>query len=302
MEYRKREIAAGLMIVIAVVLLLLMAALSGNVKDFFREKKDVKVRFDFAEGIEINTPVYQAGILVGKITNIQVVTLEGKNQVLLTLRVRVETVVKKDSKVMIKSPLVGEKFVDIGIGSPDSPSLAPGETLDGVESLRLDQLTDTIVKVVEDLQTIVADIKSITGDEKFRQDIKNIVSNLEQASSDINKIVQQNRGNINSSMADLNKITSQLNTTAQQLNKLAKDLNRVLAENRADIHSMIQNFRDTPDMLMTEVEAIQQAVTTPLNENREDLKKIMENLEKITQNLIEMTEELKKNPWRIIRK
>lgn len=302
MEYRKREIAAGLMIVIAIILLLLMAALSGNVKDFFREKKEVKVRFDFAEGIEINTAVYQAGILVGKITNIQVVTFEGKNQVLLTLRVRVETVVKKDSKVMIKSPLVGEKFVDIGIGSPDSPPLGAGETLDGVEGLRLDQLTDTIVKVVEDLQTIVGDIKSITGDEKFREDIKKIVSNLEEASADINKIVEQNKGNINTSLTDLKKITNQLTTTTQQLNKLSHDLNRVLAENRSDIHSMIQNFRDTPDMLMTEVEAIQQAITTPLNENREDLKKIMENLEKITQNLIEMTDELKKNPWRIIRK
>lgn len=302
MEYRKREIAAGLMIVIAIILLLLMAALSGNVKDFFREKKEVKVRFDFAEGIEINTAVYQAGILVGKITNIQVVTFEGKNQVLLTLRVRVETVVKKDSKVMIKSPLVGEKFVDIGIGSPDSPPLGAGETLDGVEGLRLDQLTDTIVKVVEDLQTIVGDIKSITGDEKFREDIKKIVSNLEEASADINKIVEQNKGNINTSLTDLKNITNQLTTTAQQLNKLSHDLNRVLAENRSDIHSMIQNFRDTPDMLMTEVEAIQQAITTPLNENREDLKKIMENLEKITQNLIEMTDELKKNPWRIIRK
>ena len=301
MEYRRREIAAGLVIVVAIALLAVMVTLSSNVQDLFREKKEFKVKFDFAEGIEVNTPVKQAGLLVGKIAKIEVAAIEGKNQVLLTLRVLVNTVVKRDSKVMIKSPLVGEKYVDIGIGSPDSPPLKPGDMLDGAEGLSLDQMTDTIVQVVEDLQTIVSDINKITGDPKFQQNVKDIVANLERASGEINDILDENRGNIRSTMGDLRKVANQLNDTAQLLTRLTRDLNRVVAENRANIHSTVQNLRDTPDQLLAEINAIQQSITTPLNENREDIKKIMENLEKITQNLVEMTEILRKQPSKIIR-
>jgi phospholipid/cholesterol/gamma-HCH transport system substrate-binding protein len=301
MEYRRREIAAGLVIVVSIVLMLAMVALSSNVQELFRKKKEFQVRFLIAEGVEINTPVKQAGILVGKISAIGVQNFNDENRIVLTLKVRTETIVKRDSKVTIKSPLVGEKYVDIGLGSPDSAPLMTGDMLDGIEGLSLDQLTDTIVKVVSDIQSIVNDIRKVTGDPQFQQDLKGTVSNLENASSELQAILQHNRGNINSSISDLKKVTTQLNTTAQQLSKLTRDVNRVVAENRANIHSTIQNLRDTPDQLLAEVDAVQQSISGPLDANREDLKKIMENLEKMTQNLVEMTEMLKKHPSRLIR-
>jgi|GEM_PF-1221991 len=302
MEYRRKDIAAGLVIVISIALLMLMVALSSNVQNLFREKREYNVRFNIAEGVEINTPVKQAGILIGKISNISVEQFRGQNKIVLRLKVRASAIVKRDSKVTIKSPLVGEKYVDIGLGSPNSPALMLGDTLDGIEGLSLDQMTDTIVKVVEDIQSIVTDIKKITGDPQFQQDIKNTVGNLQDTSENLQGIIEHNRGNINSSMSDLRKITEQLNSTAQQINKLTRDINRIVAENRPNIHSAVQNLRDTPDQLISEVNTVQQTISGPINENREDLKKIMENLEKITQNLVELTDELKKNPSRIIRK
>ena len=301
MEYRCREIAAGLVVITAVALLLAMIILSSNVQDLFKPKKSVRAQFESVEGIERNSPVKQAGRLVGKVTKIDL-SREVGDKIVLTLRIIKETVVKRDSEVSVKSPLVGEKYVDIGLGSPDSLPLIEGDVLDGKESLKLDQLTDTIVKVVEDIRSITMSIKKVTADPQFQHDLKKTVSNLEEATARLNDVVKRNSGNIDVAMRDLKRVAREINTTADQLNRLTGSLNRVVAENRSNIHSTIQNLRDTPDQILAELEKVQKSITTPLGENREDLKKVFQNLEKITQNLVEMTEELKKKPYRLIRK
>jgi len=301
MEYRRREIAAGLVVITAVMLLLAMIVLSSNVQDLFRSKKTVRAQFDRVEGIERSSPVKQAGRLVGKVTKIDLSREEG-NKIVLTLRIIKETVVKRDSEISVKSPLVGEKYVEIGLGSPNSLPLMEGDVLDGKESLKLDQLTDTIVKVVEDIRSITLSIKKVTADPQFQHNLKKTVSNLEEATARINDVVKRNSGNIDVAMRDLKRVAREINTTADQLNRLTGSLNRVVAENRSNIHSTIQNLRDTPDQILAELEKVQKSITTPLGENREDLKKVFQNLEKMTQNLVEMTEELKKKPYRLIRK
>ncbi len=301
MEYRRREIGAGLVVITAGALLFVMVVLSSNVQDIFRPRKTVRVRFERVEGIERSTPVKQAGRLMGKVIDIDVMQ-EGGNKIVLTMRVLKKTLVKRDSEVSIKSPLVGEKYIDIGLGTPHSPLLMAGDMLDGKESLKLDQLTDTIVKVVEDIKAITTDIRNVTGDPGFQHNLSKTVSNLEETTARINDIVKRNSGNVDITMRDIKRMAKELNTTVAQLNKLTRDLNRVVAENRSNIHSTIQNLRDTPDQLVEQFELVQKSITAPLDDNREDLRKIFQNLEKITQNLIEMTEELKKKPSKLIRK
>ena len=289
------------MVITSVALLMAMVFLSSNVQDIFRAKKDIRVRFERVEGIERSSPVKQAGRLVGKVSKIEVSAKDG-NKIVLTLRILKETVVKRNSEISIKSPLVGERYLEIGLGTTNSPVLMENDILDGKESLKIDELTDTLVAVVEDIKSITSDIKKITGDPNFRRDISKTIYNMREASTRVNDIITRNGSNIDSVFRDLKRIAKELNKTTDQLNKLARDVNRVVAENRSNIHATIRNLRDTPDQLLDEVETVQKSVTAPLDENREDIKKIMENLEKITQNLVEMTEELKEKPYRLIRK
>ncbi len=301
MEYRRKEIGAGLVMVISATLLLAMVTLSSNVQDIFRHKKTIRVRFEGVEGIEQNSMVKQVGRLVGKVTKIDVSRKDG-NRIVLLLRVMDDTIVKRDSEISIKSPLVGERYIDIGLGSPNSPPLMENDAIDGRESLKIDELTDTIVKVVEDIQSITRDIKNVTGDPEFQDNLRKTVANLQEASGRISDIVKRNSGNIDSTTQDLKQVAAQLNGTSQQLDKFSRDLNRVVAENRENIHSTIQNFRDAPPQIVEQFENVQKSISGPLDDNREDLRKVIQNLEKITQNLIEMTNELKEKPYRLIRK
>lgn len=302
MEYRRDEIGAGLVIVLGLALLLLMVAMSGNVQDLFRDKKDFIVRFGRAEDVEVNTPVKQGGMLVGKIKNIRVGIFKGQNKILLTLTVFTDTVVKRDSKVTIKSPLMGEKYVDIGLGTPDSPALMLGDALDGVEGLSLDEMTDTVVAVIEDLQSIVTDIKKITGDPQFQQNIKNMMANLESATSELDELIKRNSGNIDATLRDLRQAANHLDGAIKQVDNLVRDIDNVVAENRRDIRKTMRGLSDLPGQIEYELATLEQSITNLVDENDEDIRKIFENLEKISQNLVEMTDELKEKPWRIIRK
>jgi len=294
MEYRRHEIGAGLVVVTAVALLAGMVVLSSNVQDLFRPKKEVLVKFEEVEGVERGTPVMQVGRVVGKVADIDV-DLEKGNVIMLTLKVLEETIVKRDSVVSIKSPLVGERYVDIGLGSADSPPLTEGEVLEGKEGLKMDELTNAIVKAVEDIKSITRDIKEITGDPAFKKNLMETVENLRNASARIDAIVERNSPNIDSSLRDLKEITGEVNTALIELNRL-------MDENRADIRSAVQNLRDTPDQLLEQVETIQKSVSGPIDENRENIEKIMKNLEQVSRNLVEMTELLKKKPYKLIRK
>jgi ABC-type transporter Mla subunit MlaD len=288
-------------VITSAALLLAMVVLSSNVHDIFRPKKTVRVRFERVEGIEQNSMVKQVGRLVGKVTKIDVSRQDG-NKIVLSLHIMADTIVKRDSEISIKSPLMGERYVDIGLGTPNSPPLMENDILDGRESLKVDELTDTIVNVVEDIKSITQDIKSVTGDPEFQANLHKTVANLHEASGRINDIVKHNSGNIDSTLQNLKQVAEQLTGTAGQLDRFSRDLNRVVAENRQNIHSTIQNLRDAPPQIVEQFENVQKSMSGPLDDNREDLRKIIQNLEKITQNLIEMTDELKQKPYRLIRK
>lgn len=336
MEYRRKEIGAGVLMLTAVILLVSMVTLSSSVQDIFRPKKKCYVRFERVEGIEKSSPVKQAGRLIGKVSEIKV-SAQDDNKIILSLGVFRDTVVKRNSEISIKSPLVGERYIDVGLGTRNSPPLKEEDIIDGKESLKLDQLTDTVVAMVEDIKKITADVSNITGDPGFKRDITKTLNNLRETTNDISGIVQRSGPDIDGVFGDLKNVSTDLNNATTQLNKMVRDINRIVAENRANIHSTIRNFRDTPDQIVEQVEGVKTSVTAPIEDNRDDIQKIVENLklvtqnvneliqnvekitnnvdkatvnldkvtqniEKITQNLVELTEELKEKPYKIIRK
>ena len=301
MEYRRKEIGAGLVVIVSLGLLLGMLALSSNVQDLLRKKKNVRVLFEQVEGVERNSPVKQAGRLVGKVAKIDVSPSKG-NKVELSLQVLSDTIVKLDSEASIKSPLVGEKYIDLGLGTPQSPALLEEQILTGKESLRLDQLTDTIIKVVEDINVITTDIKTITGDSRFKDNILSGAANLQEASDRINSLVKNNSGDIDSIIRDLKRVSNQLNATARQLNALTLNMNKLVEDNGPNISSTIANLRDTPGQIVEQLELVQESVSAPFDDNRDNVQRIIANLEITSRNLTELSNELKKRPYLLLRK
>jgi len=250
-----------------------------DVESLFKKKKEVMVLFQFSDGIEKNAQVRYSGIKIGKVTNIRVSPEHG-DKIELTLSVYSDAVIKYDTKAAIKTlGLVGGKYVELTGGTPQGKPLAPGELLIGEESFKIEDLTKSGLEVVEKLKHIATNIDRILGDQSTVQAVKVIVQNLQDTS-----------GNLKDMSANVKVMTSNKDEIAQGMKNVPEALNKLpqILKKLDDVTANLKSLSEHADGIMVD--------------NRKQIDDTLENVRQITQNLKETTDDLKKHPWKLIRK
>lgn len=116
-------ILAGLLVFLAIIYLL------GAQARYFERKYVLIAEFDQVGGLLEGATVRLAGVQIGRVTD---VTLPpepgGRVRVTLTIARQFSNRIRKDSEARIVTQgLLGDRLVEITIGSPDSPPLGPGD-------------------------------------------------------------------------------------------------------------------------------------------------------------------------------
>ena len=62
MEYRSSEVKAGFFIFVSMVVLIVMIFVLGDIKDYFKPRKMLRIVFNFTGGMEVGAPVRYAGL------------------------------------------------------------------------------------------------------------------------------------------------------------------------------------------------------------------------------------------------
>ena len=265
MEYRRKEIGAGIFLLASFVVLTVMIFAVSDIQSLFKQKSEYKARFSYSDGIEKNAQVRFSGIKVGKVTNIRVATGHG-DQVELTLSVYRDTVIKKDTHAAIKTlGLVGGKYVELSGGSAKSEQLMPGDTLIGDESFKLEDLTKAGLDVVDKMKGVADNMNRLLGDPETAKSIKIVVRNLQEASENL-KVMTSSKEEIAQGLKNLPEIMKKLDDTTTNLRALTEKSDKLVVENKKKIDETLDNIQQT------------------------------------TQNLKDATEEVKKAPWKLLRK
>lgn len=129
-------ILAGLGVFLAILYLL------GAQARYFERKYDLIAEFTEVGGLIEGATVRLAGVQIGRVTSV-VLPAEPGGQVRVTLTIarRFANRIRKNSEARIVTQgLLGDKLVEITLGSPDSPSLAAGERLASREPFELSQV------------------------------------------------------------------------------------------------------------------------------------------------------------------
>jgi len=265
MEYRRSEIRAGVFLLLSFVLLVVLVFAVSDIQSLFRKKKTVKVLFAFSDGIEKNAPVRLSGMKIGKVTEVRVAP-EQNDLVEVTLSIYRDTVVKQDTKAAIKTlGLVGGKYVELASGTPKARSLGPDETLRGEESLKIEDLTRAALDVVAKLKNIAGNLDHLLGDPALSKSLKITVRNLEEVSANI-KVMTSSKEEVAQGLKNLPELLKKLDDSATSLKAITDKSDKIVGENKKNIDDMIEHFRD------------------------------------MGKNLKDASEEVKKEPWRLLRK
>jgi phospholipid/cholesterol/gamma-HCH transport system substrate-binding protein len=189
------EVKVGLLVTSAAIIVLLCAWFIG-VKNPFHETVDFYVTYNFAGGIESGSPVRVAGIKVGKVESISFHRAETpaeeqskEGEVLTPLRIKISISkeaaesVRTDSKFYVNlAGLIGERYIEITPGTYGAKYIADNETVRGIDPPRIDQLISQSFNLAGKIQKILEDNEG---------DITKSIKLIYELSGNINKTMGQ---------------------------------------------------------------------------------------------------------------
>jgi phospholipid/cholesterol/gamma-HCH transport system substrate-binding protein len=186
--YSSAEIKSGFFVLVSLVLLLALTFVVGGY--FKKGANEWKVQFGYLSGLSDSAPVYYAGREVGKVDGIQIVPGSAR-PVLVTIKVSKDAFVRKDSVAYIDTlGMMGEKFIEISVGSQDSPALETGKVIEGKDPIpmhvlirKMNLLADEVAQMTDSLNPLLKTTNEIVGGNK--EEIAKSIGNLHEVTANL---------------------------------------------------------------------------------------------------------------------
>ncbi len=181
---------------------------------------ELYANFDQVNGLEIGSPVTLAGVEVGKVTAIN---FEPKTAtVKVTMVINPNYRINEGSKAaVIMKSLLGQYYIDIKYGPPDSPLIAAGSTLETYEIADLNNVLEKVNEIEDNANRLLTSL-----DENQRR-----------VFGDLSEVIAENRENIKTTSDALAKSAPEL----QSVLDTAQDIIQSLNEGKGSLGKLIKD-------------------------------------------------------------
>lgn len=167
---RRRDTLVGLFVLVALGAAMVMVVLLGSEQGIFRPRFELRAIFANVSGLREGAPVFVAGLNVGSVRQLafappdQEGVVAARVEILMDVDARYHAQFRKDSVATIGSVgLLGDKSIEITVGSLALAELRDGDELLTVEPLGLAEILDQLQPMARQLENILVDISAITG-------------------------------------------------------------------------------------------------------------------------------------------
>jgi phospholipid/cholesterol/gamma-HCH transport system substrate-binding protein len=233
------EIKVGLFVLAGIIILTYMSVKVGKF-DFGKKKGyEIFAYFDNASGLNIDVPVEIAGIEVGRVEDIGLERRKAK----ITMRIAPDTSIPSDSKAFIRTKgVLGDKFIQIIPGKPESPPLMDGERIvDTYTPTDIDQLINRIGEVALDVRKVSRSLGNVLGGKEGEDKMRQILDNITTSTASLNRIIGDNEKRISALLINFSEFS--------------KDIKDVSHANKEYINRIVIDIKETTTQLKEAVEA-----------------------------------------------
>ncbi|NOZ19513.1 MAG: MCE family protein [Planctomycetes bacterium] len=300
MEETRSELWAGIVIILAVVIVVTMIMKVGKFVDI-EPRQEIAVYLSRVQGIKPNDPVRYAGMEVGKVTSVEYD--QEKQKVRLGMSILKDKVIREDSTATVAVTMMGIASVEIFPGDGDAVEKTQGPIeVKGVETATLQDVADKAGALLDNLSQML-------GEEQRKQfqeillHIRDASQNAKNAFGKINNIVEENRAGVRS--------------TVEHIDKAVKGIHQIVTENKDNIAATIKNIKRASgrlDSLFNQLDEgikdIRAAVAEAkkfvgtanlvLDENRKPINDALRNAKDITANLLILSADIRRHPWKLL--
>ncbi len=186
-KYRYETIV-GFFVVVSLTALFIMVIIIARQEGLFRCYVVYYTDFNVVDGLKPGSEVHLAGVTVGSVESLGIGP-GGLVKVTFTVVKHYSHQMREDSRAAIGFVgLLGDKSLDLSVGSPGEPVIPPKGEVASVEPLDWTKLMAKMGPSLEDLQTILKNLatisKAITGKQGG---ISNIIDQLQEITTKVNQ-------------------------------------------------------------------------------------------------------------------
>ena len=308
----------GLTAILAAIGLGILLFLTGNYH-LLEDGYNLHVLFNYARGIEVGAPVLVSGVKLGVVEDVDFVFVENQSKVRLKLWILRKALIKKDSKIYVKTlGLLGQPAIEITTGSPSAPVVSSSDVLEGEEPFVAEEVLAAAQEVTEGLSKAVQLFNSILEEAGGKQKIRATIENLALASAEFEHTIRDNSARVDA-------IAKSIENTAARMDGLtekgAKDVEASLEDLRtssAELRAFLQKGRPKAEDFLTNLAAASASLEKSAKDIHQATEKMTsgknvagviftdENSAKSVRNILKnleiLSDDIREHPWKLLRK
>jgi len=249
------QIKVGLLIVTALIILGATIFLMGKERRFFENKVLFEIRFSRTIGLREGAPISLTGVRVGSVESLTFSPDIQDNHIVVQVKLvsAVAPRIRKDTVARIRTQgVLGDKYIELSGGSPDSEPLPAGGLIAAVDPIDYEallgesgDLVQNIAAVVGSLRTMLQSAEEGKGllgqiiapqhERKWTEtanslrsastSLKNILQSVEKGEGLVGQLVRNKEAG-QAVMEDLQAGLHQLRSAAESLQKTAQKIER----------------------------------------------------------------------------
>lgn len=321
MEVFRSEIKSGVLILVSVLLLAVGIFVVSDLRTVWEKKKEIVLLFKYADGISKGSPVWYAGLEVGEVTHVGI-SRGREERIAVTVMIDPDARVRKDSRAHIRNlGMMGAKYVELTPGSPGSPELLPGETLEGETPSSIAQIIEAGEQIASQLKGTIQEIhglvQEIRGDvpiqdtlrnanaflEEIRQrnkDLESIFGKVDSLLSSSQNSVEGLAGSLRETSHSLNRVTQEGGGELVALLKEVRETNRGLQERMARLEGQLGPILGQAQEGFREAGGLIRDARSVLDANDQNLYLLILQLQETSRHLQALSEDLRAHPWKVV--
>ncbi len=260
-DQRSRNIRVGLFVITGMILLIAALYLIGSKQNLFGVTFQISAKFHNVNGLMKGNNVRFAGIDVGTVESVEIVS-DSSVKVVMLIEKKAQKFIKKNAIASVGTDgLMGNKLVNINSSDQLSQSVDANDVLQTLRPIEMDEMVRTLNVTNENIKVISTNLRTITDkissknslwnllmDTIVAENIKASVVNLKLMTNtgvyitgDIKGIldgIKNGKGNLGALVTDT-LFSSQINQTIVKLKKLSDTAAIVTG----DISLIVKNLR-----------------------------------------------------------
>jgi phospholipid/cholesterol/gamma-HCH transport system substrate-binding protein len=162
---KSREIRVGALIAIGFLIIFGAFFAIGNQQGLFTRQYEINTKFGNVEGLSVGASVRLGGVKVGTVRNIEFSPWGHDKAIIVTIAVSSSsfTRIKSDSKAKLGSQgLLGDRTIDISLGSASANALRQGEFIPSLETSQLNDIISESGDAMTDIKVTASNAKEIS--------------------------------------------------------------------------------------------------------------------------------------------